>query len=273
MPTSAQPIEHHGDPTSLSSGVDLSTALLRIPLEIWLHIFEGEIKVTDLTHLRSISKTFWAVAERLMPHVAARLHPSHADDPRINDAFFAEAVIAAHRLNVRSPFEVLVSRGGDTSIASGRPLAGPNGASAITETSELADGSEIVSIAEADAIDKLPTRADWIIGSRRMLHTIYASGRGGCSAYAEAAAGEDAAAASVSSRTFTLWPTLGGVGRPRPAQYPLCTARLYSAPIRIFASAANILRVSLSKDVTSANSLTRSRLVCRASGRRAAPRL
>ncbi len=175
MPTFAQPVELHGDPTSLSIGADLNSILLRIPLEIWLHIFDGEIQVTDLTHLRSISKTFWAVAEGLMPHVAARMHPSHANDQQINDSFFAEALIAAHRLNVQSPLDTLLRR--DSSLDSALPgaswLVSPQGPS----SSAPPNADTTVTSAETKQAATHPTRADWIIGSRRMLHLAEARGR------------------------------------------------------------------------------------------------
>ncbi len=173
MPTSAQPVEQHGDSTPLSIGADLSSALLQIPLEIWLHIFDDEIKITDLTHLRSISKTFWVVAKRLMPHVAARMHPSHANDPRINDSFFAEALIAAHRLNVQSPLAVLLRRDGslDSAMPDANSLLSTQGhASTASNSERRAD--------DADAQEGVahPTRSDWIIGSRRTLHLAQVQG-------------------------------------------------------------------------------------------------
>ncbi len=175
MPTFAQPVELHGDPTSLSIGADLNSILLRIPLEIWLHIFDGEIQVTDLTHLRSISKTFWAVAEGLIPHVAARMHPSHANDPQINDSFFAEALIAAHRLNVQSPLDTLLRR--DGSLDSAIQDANWLGSQQEPSSSTAPNADSTVTSAETKRATAHPTRADWIIGSRRMLHLAYAQGR------------------------------------------------------------------------------------------------
>ncbi len=174
MPTTARPFEQHGDPTSLLVGADLSSALLRIPLEIWLHIFNGEIMIKDLTHLRSISKTFWAVAERLMPHVAARMHPAHANDPRIQDSFFAEALIAAHRLNVRTAADILVSRSDALEVANGeRPENDIDGPADAVKELEHRSGLA----AENRSAAAMPTRAEWIIGSRRLLHRVQAAGR------------------------------------------------------------------------------------------------
>ncbi len=173
MPKFAQPVKLHGDPTSLSIGADLNSILLRIPLEIWLHIFDDKIEVTDLTHLRTINRTFWVVTERLMPHVAARMHPSHANDPQINDSFFAEAVIAAHRLNVQSPLDTLLRRDGSLDSAL------PDASWLVSQQGQHSSGpkadSTIASPDEKQAAAH-PTRADWSIGSRRMLHLAEARG-------------------------------------------------------------------------------------------------
>ncbi len=162
MPGAAQLGEQYGDPSSLAQCENQASALLRTPLEIWLQIYGGKIELADLMQLRSISKTFWLVSERLMPHVARQMNPKHADDSRIDDPFFAEALIAAHRLNVRNPFEVMVARDGSLDPPSEEAHATPPNAS---------------SGPSGDASVTLPSRAQWIIGSRRLLHDLHMLGR------------------------------------------------------------------------------------------------
>ncbi len=156
------PVETHGDPTSLLVGPPFHSIWLSVPLEIWTQIFDGEIQVTDLTLLRSVSKTLWTVADRLMPFVASRAHPEHAHDPRMADSFYAEIVIAAHRLNVHTPLNVLVKRDGSCDTADSQSSGKAKKASKAKEMQEE---------------EKVPTRAEWIIGSRRVLHTVHANGR------------------------------------------------------------------------------------------------
>ncbi len=158
--------ERHGDPTSLSQGISTDSAMLRIPIEIWLQILGDKFDFNDLIPLRSASKSLWALAERLTPTFARQLHPAHADDPRISDPFFAEALIAAHRLNVASPFEIMLAR--DGSIAQ---------ASSASKVNVGSGGEKGGASASTQVIVSLPSRADWIIGSRRLLHTAHVQGR------------------------------------------------------------------------------------------------
>ncbi len=168
--TSAHLSRRHGDLTSLSQGADAASAVLRVPIEIWLHIFENNIKLDDLMRLRSTSKTFWVLAERAMPKIAREMHPAHADDPRIQDSFFAEALIAAHRLNVQDPFHIMIARDGSIDPPSGEShVRGGAGAADFADQGPGQVGPT--------AGVSLPSRVNWIIGSRRLLHEIHVKGR------------------------------------------------------------------------------------------------
>ncbi len=173
-----------GDPSSLleyeAAALETPTSpLLSLPLELWIHIFDGKVNVNDLLKLRAVCKALWRVSDRLMPHAARQMVPTHADDPRTDDPFFAEAVIAAHRLNVRTPFEVMIARDGSTS-----PPRGKWDAPAATEKIKAPASISIPSGSAArpqpaggNRTSELPHRANWIIGSRRMLHLMHVQGR------------------------------------------------------------------------------------------------
>ncbi len=171
-----------------STDADGGPFLLRMPVELWTHVFDEKIEVTDLTLLRSICKPLRVVAAQLMPHVARRTLPAHAEDPRVADPFFAEALIAAHRLNVASPYQVLVAR--DGGIEPPRDPAAPKPAAKesrpTTKQSKLMTkkGKPIArpagstsSSATSARTDAPPSRKDWIIGSRRMLQQLHVRGR------------------------------------------------------------------------------------------------
>ncbi len=174
----------YGDPSSLwqyeATALEAhASPLLSLPLELWIHIFDGKVDLSDLTKLRGICKALWRVADLLMPHVARQMVPMHADDPRTADPFFAEAVIAAHRLNVRTPFEVMIARDGNIRPPPGTWRA-PSAEQEVPAGKSAAASSTAAALSERAAEDEeeaLPLRAKWIIGSRRMLHLLYVQGR------------------------------------------------------------------------------------------------
>ncbi len=174
----------------------VGSPLLCLPDELWPHIFGGETPVTQLTRLRKVCKSLYRIAGQLMPLVARELHPAHAKDPRVADPLFAEALIAAHQLNVASPYQVMVARDGtidappgnwetkaeeaadDASAASTRkgPTAGATSAAALTSINNgtLTFTSTAAPVSTADT---LPSKQKWMIGSLRMLHLLHGRGR------------------------------------------------------------------------------------------------
>ncbi len=143
---------------------------LRLPAKVWarvlsyeLPVLKGSIHYLQLTRMREICRALREIADDIMPLVARKMYPQHANDPRIDDGLFAEALIASHMLNVASPFQVLVARSGGSEAAHGTWLK---------QTAE-----ETVKGAAANPSEVLPSRKDWIVGSRRMLHDLHAQGR------------------------------------------------------------------------------------------------
>ncbi len=143
----------------------------------------------DVLVLRGVSHVFRDVANAILPLIARRMLSDRVKDKHIADSLYAEALIAAHKLNVSSPFKILVARDGSDKRFDPKTIDAPQSSGtthrSITRGKSKAKGHSLKSKQKGKAKEappeqplvNLPTRAEWMVGSRRMLHTQHVNGR------------------------------------------------------------------------------------------------
>ncbi len=161
-----------------------SAVLLSLPPELWHMILEYDVEAEDIISLRLVSRVYRQAADAVLPLVARRMFPEHANDAFIGDSLYAEALLASHRHSTPSPFMVLVARDGSNDTFDGKAVAAPQvpppkiSAEAIsTQDADKGKGKEKETTDTQTPLTNLPSRAEWMVGSRRVLHTLHVRGR------------------------------------------------------------------------------------------------